>query len=532
MNISLTRNSELPPMSWLMRLVVGRDPGIDLLAGDHVEVFPNGWVEGAWSGDFGEFDLGHAYLAGTGGSINGSQVTLYPPFHSCHSVVLARTADSILASNSLALLVASSGLRIPKSRSGPFYPTLLDRLTHGIDAHEIRLPTDSDVDIQVVSIRPASLDARTGEFQFLAPHSEADFSDYEGCVRFLMEVSRAVCENARDSRRRNTYLPAALLSKGYDAPAAAVIAQHCGADLALSLKRSQGAFDESHIDDSGVEIGRALGLPVKEFDRDTRLVREGAPVVDEFWATGFPTGDIVYLSMEDDVRGRVLFSGQSGDAVWAKGARLSRPFQRGDLMGNSLSELFRRTSTVFFPLTFLLAGRQDDVEAIGRAPEMAAWSVGGTYDRPIPRRLVEEAGVPRTSFGMKKSAAGARGLALAEGDQELYDLLEPEYRALLPEPTFPARSLLLKSTLVGHAKNAAVKWLPRVLLNQIRQRRKYRSRMAAPYVTMPLQAIGTQSAQTQLSRHVFTAWGIDRLAKCRYGPAVTNWMTESTEVRG
>src|SRR5699024_9049905 len=32
--------------------------------------------------------------------------------------------------------------------------------------------------------------------------------------------------------------------------------------------------------------------------------------------------------------------------------------------------------------------------------------VGGPYDRPIPRRLVEEAGIPRHMFGIKKMGAG------------------------------------------------------------------------------------------------------------------------------
>jgi hypothetical protein len=33
---------------------------------------------------------------------------------------------------------------------------------------------------------------------------------------------------------------------------------------------------------------------------------------------------------------------------------------------------------------------------------MAPWSIGGKYDRPIPRRLVEEQGVPRDAFATIK----------------------------------------------------------------------------------------------------------------------------------
>ncbi|MEX2546814.1 MAG: hypothetical protein WD830_03385 [Chloroflexota bacterium] len=37
--------------------------------------------------------------------------------------------------------------------------------------------------------------------------------------------------------------------------------------------------------------------------------------------------------------------------------------------------------------------------------EMEPFRVGGHYDRPIPRRLAEEAGIPRGSFGVAKRAA-------------------------------------------------------------------------------------------------------------------------------
>jgi hypothetical protein len=35
---------------------------------------------------------------------------------------------------------------------------------------------------------------------------------------------------------------------------------------------------------------------------------------------------------------------------------------------------------------------------------MAPWSVGGSYDRPIPRRIVESAGIPRRLVGQRKRA--------------------------------------------------------------------------------------------------------------------------------
>ena len=42
------------------------------------------------------------------------------------------------------------------------------------------------------------------------------------------------------------------------------------------------------------------------------------------------------------------------------------------------------------------------------SPEMAPWRLGNGYDRPIPRRILESAGVPRALFGARKKAVVER----------------------------------------------------------------------------------------------------------------------------
>jgi hypothetical protein len=53
--------------------------------------------------------------------------------------------------------------------------------------------------------------------------------------------------------------------------------------------------------------------------------------------------------------------------------------------------------------------------------EMAPWSIGGEYDRPIPRRIVEEAGVERDSFGQSKKA-----VAVWYGKEESKNIMKDE----------------------------------------------------------------------------------------------------------
>src|SRR5205807_8697959 len=52
--------------------------------------------------------------------------------------------------------------------------------------------------------------------------------------------------------------------------------------------------------------------------------------------------------------------------------------------------------------------------AISRLPEMARWDVAGPYTRPVCRRIVEEAGVPRHAFGQRKLAASVLFFDAAE----------------------------------------------------------------------------------------------------------------------
>lgn len=79
-------------------------------------------------------------------------------------------------------------------------------------------------------------------------------------------------------------------------------------------------------------------------------------------------------------------------------------FRGADTNGLGFCE-YRLIRGVFHcPVPFWGFARADDLFELSHAPEMKPWSIGGSYDRPIPRRILEEAGVPREMFGMKKSA--------------------------------------------------------------------------------------------------------------------------------
>ena len=55
-------------------------------------------------------------------------------------------------------------------------------------------------------------------------------------------------------------------------------------------------------------------------------------------------------------------------------------------------------------IPYIGARNREDILRITESDEMQPWCLGTPYDRPIPRRIAETAGVPRDLFGQIKMA--------------------------------------------------------------------------------------------------------------------------------
>jgi hypothetical protein len=76
--------------------------------------------------------------------------------------------------------------------------------------------------------------------------------------------------------------------------------------------------------------------------------------------------------------------------------------KRLDVAGHGLGELRLVIGFIHAPLPFVGARRKADIVKITESSEMDPWRLGNTYDRPIARRIAEEAGLPRHMFGQSK----------------------------------------------------------------------------------------------------------------------------------
>src|SRR5204863_9874 len=116
--------------------------------------------------------------------------------------------------------------------------------------------------------------------------------------------------------------------------------------------------------------------------------------------------DVYFRGAEAHLARRVLVTGYHGDQMWSKRPRApSADIVRGDQSGLSLSEYRLWAGFIHLPVPFLGVRQIGDVSALSRSAAMAAWDVPGAYSRPICRRIVETAGVPRDAFGVRKQTA-------------------------------------------------------------------------------------------------------------------------------
>jgi hypothetical protein len=96
--------------------------------------------------------------------------------------------------------------------------------------------------------------------------------------------------------------------------------------------------------------------------------------------------------------------------------------KRGDPSGTTIADFRLRVGFLHIPVPFIGACRHAEIHTISNSTEMHPFSVGGDYDRPICRRILEEAGIPRELVGQRKQA-------IATHFSRNMQLISPETRA-------------------------------------------------------------------------------------------------------
>jgi hypothetical protein len=405
----------LPRLAWAAR-VRADDPIVPVLHGSCVETGDDWFVEGAWDAPFaaGDFDRS-TVLTGSGGRTTDAGVLFATPANLYERLQSVRVGPDLFVSNSLAFLLALSGDRLdPDHRH--YYLDLLDFYRVGIATKEkrLRLAGGRAVSLHDCCNLLVAPDGGTTRVEKAWGTPPASYDDY---AALLERTIRLVMANASDTARRLRYRPLAMISQGYDTTAVAAVARRLGCGEAVTFLRSDSRGE--YADDSGEAIARRLGYALTSYERND-FARMTSFRAEEFYLE--PWGvDRNMAVMEAQLAGALLLSGRSGETVWSRGLPghwglpdLQHPIEQTP--GCALGEFRLRVGFQHFAPATIAAFHAPVIHAWNDAPALRPWSVGGSYDKPIARRLAEDGGVPRELFGQVKKGGPER---VAEPRQRL-----------------------------------------------------------------------------------------------------------------
>ena len=384
----------LPPLAWLFQ---ARPDGHGLLwHGSGVWVHADGFLEGCQPAEGPSGTRAMSEIFGSALDATGGDAWCFvTPSHTLEGLYVYRHPKGAGVSNSLPFLTAFYGLSPPWD---PQYGARFASLCLGIDALERTLWRTPDGAVSRVVHHNIEME-RGGDYRLVRKPLPPEFHSFQGYRAYLRATLAAAFANAADPARGAPYRPIATCSTGYDSASGAALGAPLGCLEAVTIRTARNGQV-----DSGRPVAEALGLSVTEVERPVRV--EGSfEEAAEFLATGMGGEDYGLKGLAPHVGGRVLLSGFGGGNVWEPTVEPSPVLAKSDLSGAGLQEFRLWKNFLNIPVPLIGAVRHAEISAIAKKTEMDRYRLGTCYDRPIARRIVEEAGVPRVCFGHQKRAA-------------------------------------------------------------------------------------------------------------------------------
>jgi hypothetical protein len=393
----------LPPLAWGACLDRGSDVVL-VFHGMFVETHSRGFIEGAWNDSFASLNFTAATIvAGTGGILEHDRVRFSTSTDRLGPLFSIVKDGSVYVSNSPAFVMTMSGEE--PDDIYPFYDYDFLRIyRQGLYCPNGHLRLRSATRLGVHFSTIITVDERAS-VRFDSHRLCELPRDYQTYKELLLEGTRKVLDNGADPARKRSYGPLASLSRGYDSTAATVLARAAGCADAFTY------IDDRCRDpkcDSGASNARFfLGMRCKVYSRWQYLALGSGPEAEFGYAAA--NSMVPLAAVEDQLPGRILILGDYGDTISDPKAakvsnRLSRPWVR-HTHGLSPVEFRLRVAYLAFAPASIAARHNRIIHDIATSEAMRPWSVGGGYDRPIPRRIAEEAGLPRDRFGIDKVAS-------------------------------------------------------------------------------------------------------------------------------
>ncbi len=381
-----------PSLAWVAQC---SDNEVVLAHGSRVETGPEWFAEAVWDGPFaeGRFDQTDVVF-GSGGRVSGGTVTFGSSGPTVDRLVSIQVRNHVYVSNSLVALCATLNLSVDPL-SDDYYWSFRS-IVDGLQKYRYLFET-AQGPLRLTYFHNLRWNGRSLEVTE-KPLGDRRFATFKEYRHFLEASLNAIGRNMMDPLRKWPYRPLGTLSAGYDSPTIAVLAREMGNTDVLTFQ--QGREGRA---DSGEPIARRLGLRAIVLDRTAWRQEPFAEV--PFLAADAYGEEVHFVAARSHLQERVLLTGYYGDLVWGLGPHDRSPdIVRGDPTGLALTEWRLWVGFIHCPVLFFGVRNSEQIHRISTGEDMKPWSVGGDYDRPFCRRIIEEAGVDRALFAREKNA--------------------------------------------------------------------------------------------------------------------------------
>lgn len=337
------------------------------------------------------------------GGIENKEILFSTPTHVTYGLYIFNKENVIFVSNSLYLLMAFTGLKMDSEYAG--YEIDLNSIRKGVDKYtkKIHVLKNGKV-VYVKVIYYANLRVGIdGQYTVEKKEISTPFVNFKDYYQRLMQAMIMLKDNGADKNRNKQYGVVSTISRGYDAPCCAVIAKKMGATIACTFSPKG-----KHKEDCGAKIAKKLGYE-NIIIRDSDIYIKNENYLEaEVVCTGELGSEISMASFYDVFNGNIVLTGERGDSIWDRNEVNTNDRFIFDSRDASLGSSERRlwVDYISCPLPLFGATAWPSINEISNSEEMKKWSLLNNYDRPIPRRIVEESGVLREEFGVKKQGAG------------------------------------------------------------------------------------------------------------------------------
>lgn len=405
-------NTKLPQSTWYIK----KENSIaEVNYGSSVYCHENGLVEGVWDDKFSELNYASAeHLFGSGIFWSSEKITFSPPSYILEGIffLLNKKNSNYYASNSLSCLLSLiKDLNIDLQEIiSTIDSSTSSRLERGIFGYNPVIYENDNLILMLFCYHNFSITNNGLKIETkLKINRFKTFHDYNN---FLKEKISILINNGKDRCRTNTpkLLPLSTISSGYDSTASAAIVQNFGVHEAVTI--DVNVYDK---DDSGLATAKRLGMDchpcrhpfgqsISDLNIKEDFYERNLDELSIFLATFGLGDDSSWLAFKPYIEHKIVFTGHGGDEIWYKDRFIGNGLRKITCFELSLGEYrlhhgFARVAVPYIGTSFA-----NYVYRINFLKEMIPYTLNNEYDRPIPRRFAEEAGIPRGTFAQIKRA--------------------------------------------------------------------------------------------------------------------------------